>query len=417
MPASFLLLLAAQFASALADNALLIVTIDLLQQRSMPLWLAPLLKVAFIASYVLLAPFVGPLADAFAKAKLMAWMNGVKICGVVALLLGLHPVTAFLIVGLGAAAYAPAKYGLATELVRPDQLVAANAWIEIAAVCAVLLGTGLGGFLVSPWLLAHANRVVADAFDPVLPSLLILLGVYLLAGALNLGVPDSGVRHPIESLHPRALVRDFVAANRALWRDPDGGLSLAVTSIFWGVGATLQFAVLRWARETLHLTLDRAAFVQAAVAVGVIGGAVVAGRWVPLVHARRMLYAGVVFGLLMIVVAFTTQLEIAVVLLIVVGAVGGLMVVPLNALLQDRGNALLSAGRSIAVQGGNENASVLACLGVYSALVAVDVPLVVLMAGLGVCVAAALAGLLAQQRVRDRRAAVHTDEWRAEANA
>jgi LPLT family lysophospholipid transporter-like MFS transporter len=417
MPASFLLLLAAQFASALADNALLIVTIDLLQQRSMPGWLAPLLKVAFIASYVLLAPFVGPLADAVPKAKLMAWMNAVKICGVVALLLGLHPVTAFLIVGLGAAAYAPAKYGLATELVRPDQLVAANAWIEIAAVCAVLLGTGLGGFLVSPWLLAHANGVVADAFDPVLPSLLILLGVYLVAGLLNLGVPDSGVRHPIESFHPLALVRDFVAANRALWRDPDGGLSLAVTSIFWGVGATLQFAVLRWARETLHLTLDRAAFLQAAVAVGVIAGAVVAGRWVPLVHARRMLYAGVVFGLLMIVVAFTTQLEIAVALLIVVGAVGGLMVVPLNALLQDRGNALLSAGRSIAVQGGNENASVLAYLGVYSALVAVDVPLVVLMAGLGVCVAAALAGLLAQQRVRDRRAAVHTDEWRAEANA
>jgi LPLT family lysophospholipid transporter-like MFS transporter len=417
MPASFLLLLAAQFASALADNALLIVTIDLLQQRSMPGWLAPLLKVAFIASYVLLAPFVGPLADAFPKAKLMAWMNAVKICGVAALLIGVHPVAAFLIVGLGAAAYAPAKYGLATELVRCDQLVAANAWIEIAAVCAVLLGTGLGGFLVSPWLLAHASRYVVDAFDPVLPSLLILLGVYLLAGVLNLGVPDSGVRHRVDSLHPRALVGDFIAGNRALWRDADGGLSLAVTTIFWGVGATLQFAVLRWARETLHLSLDRAAFVQAAVAVGVIGGAMAAGRWVPLVHARRMLYAGVVFGLLMIVVAFTTQLNVAVALLIVVGAVGGLMVVPLNALLQDRGNALLSAGRSIAVQGGNENACVLVCLGIYSALVAADVPLAVLMAGLGVCVAAALAALLVRQRACDRRAAAHTDEWRAEAKA
>jgi MFS family permease len=376
-----------------------------------------MLKVAFIASYVVLAPFVGPLADAVPKARLMAWMNAVKIGGVVALLIGVHPVTAFLVVGLGAAAYAPAKYGLATELVRPDRLVAANAWIEIAAVCAVLLGTGLGGFLVSPWLLAHASRYVADAFDPVLPSLLILLGVYLLAGALNLGVPDSGVRHRIDSLHPRALVRDFAVANRALWRDRDGGLSLAVTTIFWGVGATLQFAVLRWARETLHLSLDRAAFVQAAVAVGVIGGAVAAGRWVPLVHARRMLYAGVVFGLLMIAVAFVTQLNLAVALLIVVGAVGGLMVVPLNALLQDRGNALLSAGRSIAVQGGNENACVLACLGVYTALVAMDVPLVVLMAGLGVCVAAVLAALLVRQRTFDRRAAIHTEEWRAEAKA
>ena len=413
MPASFLLLLAAQFASALADNALLIVTIDLLQQRAMPGWLAPLLKVAFIAAYVLLAPFVGPLADAFCKARLMTCMNAVKICGVLSLVAGAHPVTAFLIVGIGAAAYAPAKYGLAIELVRPDQLVEANAWIETAAVTAVLLGTGLGGFLVGPWLPGHGYH----APDPVLPSLLVLLGVYLLAGALNLGVPDSGVRHATGSLHPRAMLVDFVRANRRLWNDPDGGLSLTVTTIFWGVGATLQFAVLRWARETMHLSLAHASFLQAAVAVGVIAGAVAAGRWVPLAHARRMLWAGVLFGLLMIAVPFVDDLVLATALLIVVGGVGGLMVVPLNALLQDRGNALLSAGRSIAVQGGNENASVLACLGVYSLLVAVDVPLTALMAGLGVCVAAALAVLLMQQRVRERRAAVHTDEWRAGAKA
>ena len=405
MPTSFLLLLAAQFASALADNALLIVTIDLLRHRAMPGWLAPLLKVAFTASYVLLAPFVGPLADAVPKARLMAWMNGVKIVGVVALLAGLHPVTAFLVVGLGAAAYAPAKYGLAIELVRPDQLVAANACIEIATVCAVLLGTGLGGVLVGPWLLAGASRLAADAVDPVAPALSILLGVYLLAGALTLGVPDTGVRRPVGSPRPLALVRDFLADQRALWRDADGGLSLAVTTLFWGVGATLQFAVLRWAGETLHLALDRAALVQAAVAVGVIGGAVVAGRWVPLVHAQRMLAAGVLFGVLMVVVAFVTRLPTAIALLVVVGAVGGLMVVPLNALLQDRGNALLSAGRSIAVQGASENAGALACLAVYAALVAADVPTAMLMAGLGLGVAAAVSFLLVRERARDRRAA------------
>jgi MFS family permease len=417
MPASFLLLLAAQFTSALADNALLIVTMAVLQHQAMPGWLAPMLKVAFIAAYVVLAPFVGPLADAFPKARLMAWMNAVKIFGVAALVLGLHPVAAFLVVGSGAAAYAPAKYGLATELVRSDQLVAANAWIETAAVCAVLLGTGLGGLLVSPWVLAHAGRVAAAAGDPVLPSLLILLGVYGLAGALNLGVPDSGVRHQVGSLHPRAMLRDFARANRALWRDPDGGLSLAVTTIFWGVGATLQFAVLRWAREYMHLTLDRAAFVQAAVAVGVIAGALAAGRWVPLAHAKRMLSAGVLFGLLMAVVPLLPQLRVAVAVLVVVGAVGGLMVVPLNALLQDRGNALLSAGRSIAVQGGNENASVLGCLGVYCALCACEVSLVSLMIALGCCVAAALARLSRRERVRERNAAAHTDEWRAEVKA
>ena len=414
MPASFLLLLAAQFMSALADNALLIVSIDLLQQRAMAAWLAPMLKVAFIAAYVVLAPFVGPLADAFPKARLMAWMNAVKIVGVLALVVGMPPVVAFLVVGLGAAAYAPAKYGLATELVRSDQLVAANAWIETAAVCAVLLGTGLGGLLVSPWLLHH---VLSGAADPVLPSLIILLGVYVLAGALNLGVPESGVRHDVGSLNPRAMLGDFVHSNRRLWRDPDGGLSLAVTTLFWGVGATLQFAVLRWARECMHLGLDRAAFVQAAVAVGVIAGAVAAGRWVPLVHARRMLLAGVLFGVLMIAVPFITQLDLAVAMLVAVGVVGGLLIVPLNALLQDRGNALLSAGRSIAVQGGNENACVLVCLGVYSALVALDVALPVLMAGLGACVASALAAMMLRQRFRGRREIVQTDEWRAAANA
>jgi MFS transporter, LPLT family, lysophospholipid transporter len=413
MPASFLLLLAAQFASALADNALLIVTIDLLQQRAMPGWLAPLLKVAFIAAYVLLAPFVGPLADAVCKARLMTAMNAVKIVGVLALVAGGHPLWAFLIVGLGAAAYAPAKYGLATELVRPDRLVEANAWIETAAVTAVLLGSGLGGVLAGPWLPAHAGPLLG----PAPPSLLILLGVYLLAGALNLGVPDSGVRRGVGALRPRVMLVDFVRDNRRLWSDPDGGLSLAVTTIFWGVGATLQFALLRWARETMHLSLAQASFLQAAVAVGVIAGAVAAGRWVPLVHARRMLPVGVLFGVLMVAVPFVGDLLLATLLLIVVGGVGGLMVVPLNALLQDRGNALLSAGRSVAVQGGNENASVLACLGVYTLLAALDVSLAVLMAGLGVGVAGALALLLMQQRVRERRAAVQTDEWRAGAKA
>ncbi len=419
MPASFLILLAAQFASALADNALLIVTIALLQQQGLPAWWAPLLKVGFIVSYVVLAPFVGPLADAFPKARLMAWMNAVKVLGVAGLLLGLHPLAAFVVVGLGSAAYAPAKYGLATELVRADQLVAANGFIEVAAVCAVLLGTGLGGLLVSPLFLswsgshacvhhctAAALQAAASTPPSLVPSLCMLLLVYLLAGALNLGVPDSGARYPASRLHPVALVRDFVAANRLLWRDADGGLSLAVTTIFWGVGATLQFAVLRWASERMHVPLDQAAFLQAAVAVGVIVGAAAAARWVPLAHAKRMLVAGVVFGLMMVFVAFTNTFAFAIPMLISVGIVGGLMVVPLNALLQDRGNALMSAGRSIAVQGANENASVLVFLAVYASVVALDVPLCALMTGLGLSVALALGALIVRQR---RAAAVVSD--------
>jgi MFS family permease len=409
MPEGFHALIAAQFFSALADNALLIVTIALLVQQGLPGWWAPLLKFGFTLSYVFLAPWVGPLADAFPKARLMVWMNGVKVLGVLALLAGLHPVAAFVIVGFGAAGYAPAKYGLITELVGADRLVAANGWIEVSVVCAALLGAVLGGLLVSPWLLglplvtlvsAQAGDLLGAHAGVLGASLASLLLVYALAGLLNLGVPDSGARYPAGSLHPLDLVRDFRQANLTLWRDADGGLSLAVTTIFWGLAATLQFAVLRWASDVLQLPLSQAAYLQAAVAVGVIVGASAAGRWVALENAKYMLWAGVMLGLCMPLIAYTDHLALALPLLVAVGAVGGLMVVPLNALLQHRGHALLSAGRSVAVQGCNENASVLLMLGTYAGLLALDLPIVSLMAAFGLVIAAAMLLLIWRERRR-----------------
>lgn len=364
---------------------------------------------------MLLAPWVGPLADAVPKARLMAWMNGVKVLGVLALLGGIHPVLAFCLVGFGAAAYAPAKYGLITELVPPRQLVAANGWVEVSVVCAALLGTVLGGLLVSPWLLhtlMAALRMLSAPAAGVTAldgSLLLLLLVYLLAALLNLLVPDSGVRHPVRHWRPALLVRDFRCANRTLWRDPEGGLSLAVTTIFWGVGATLQFAVLRWAEAVLGLRLDRAAYLQAAVAVGVIVGAAAAGRWVPLQRAPLMLWVGVLLGLLLPVVALLTERVWALPMLALVGAVGGLMVVPLNALLQHRGAVLLSTGRSVAVQGFNENASVLGMLAGYAALLALGLPIVPLMIGFGALIALAMLGLIARARLRARAGAAAPD--------
>lgn len=394
LPGGFHRLIAAQFFSALADNALLIVTMALLQRRGLPAWWAPLLKFGFTLSYVVLAPLVGPLADAVPKARLMAWMNGVKVLGVLALLVGLHPVAAFVVVGFGAAAYAPAKYGLVTELVTPQQLVAANGWLEVTVVCAVLLGTVLGGVLVSP--------LLEPLWEHGLSDLHLLLAVYALASLLNLGIPDSGARYAARSIHPLALLRDFRDANATLWRDPLGGLSLAATTLFWGAGATLQFIVLRWAQDHLGLPLHQASYLQAAVAVGVVAGAAAAGRFVALADARRMLAFGVALGLMLPVVASTRSLWLAVPLLVLAGAVGGLMVVPLNALLQHRGCVLLTAGRSIAVQGFNENASILVMLGLYAALVAVDLPIVPLMWGFGLALALAIAALMRRAHaVRD----------------
>ena len=257
-PRGFHVLIAAQFCSALADNALLIVAIALLAAQQMPGWWAPLLKFSFTIAYVVLAPGVGVLADRWPKARMMMAMNALKVAGVALLLAQGHPLLAMAVVGVGAAAYAPAKYGLVTELVGPRLLVAANGWIEVSTVCAVLLGTVLGGVLVSPLL-----KVLAATWLPGQPALALalwlLLGLYGLAALLNLWVPDSGARYRRARMHPLALWRGHWRANRRLWADTEGGLSMAVTTLFWGAAAVLQFAVLRWAGEVLGLPLDRAA--------------------------------------------------------------------------------------------------------------------------------------------------------------
>jgi MFS transporter, LPLT family, lysophospholipid transporter len=403
MPRGFGWLVAAQFASALADNALLIVAIALLIEQQLPGWWAPLLKVGFTVSYVLLAPVVGPLADAFAKGRVMAAMNLLKVAGVALLLGGVHPVVGLAVVGLGAAAYAPAKYGLVTELVGPAALVAANGWLEVSVVCAALLGAVVGGVLVSPgWLGSHAATQLEATLQlsagPLTLSLVALLAVYALSSGLNAGVPASGARYAPSSVQLAPLLRDFRRANRTLWRDAQGGLSLAATTIFWGVGATLQFAVLRWAQDALALGLDRAAYLQGAVALGVIAGATAAGRWIALHQARHMLGCGVALGLLMPVVAQVDDVALASVLLALVGAVGGAMVVPLNALLQHRGHVLLSAGRSVAVQGFNENLSVLCLLAAFALCEAVQVPIGITLSALGLLVAAAITALIVAER-------------------
>ncbi|KNZ33707.1 MAG: major facilitator transporter [Methylibium sp. NZG] len=411
MPAGFYLIIAAQFTSALADNALLIVAVARLQELGLPGWWAPLLKFTFTLSYVLLAPWVGPLADAVPKARLMAWMNALKFAGVVLLLVGVHPLLSFAVVGLAAAAYAPAKYGLITETVRPELLVAANGWIEVSIVCAVLLGTVTGGLLVSPWVLgaqwSSELIQIAQAAVPALHGITslavpvaVVLALYLVAGGLNLGIPDSGKRYPSSWAGPRTMLRDFMAGNRLLWADREGGLSLAVTTLFWGAGATLQFIVLKWAQDALGLGLDRAAYLQGVVAIGVVAGAAVAGRWIALHRATRVLPMGVAMGLLVPCMAAVDTLMVAVPLLAVIGACAGFFVVPMNALLQHRGCRLLTAGRSIAVQGYNENLSILAMLATYAALLAAGVGIGWLIVLLGLLVAAVMCLLI----LRDRRA-------------
>ncbi|MBX3637333.1 MAG: lysophospholipid transporter LplT [Rubrivivax sp.] len=397
MPRGLAALISAQFFSALADNALLIVAIALLAAQGHPAWWAPLLKLGFTVAYVVLAPFVGPLADAFVKARLMMAMNALKVLGVLALLAGVQPLAAFALVGVGAAAYAPAKYGLLTELVPPRQLVAANGWIEVTTVCAAIFGTVLGGLLVGP--LAAGWATGGGVLDL---AMVMLLGVYALAALLNLAIPDSGARYRRPEVAPRALWRGFVRAQIRLWRDAEGGLSMTVTTLFWGVAAVLQFAVLRWAQDRLALTLDRAAYLQAVVALGIVAGAAVAGRHVALAQASRLLPLGIALGVAVPLVALVGHWLAALPLLLLIGALGGALVVPLNALLQHRGHRLLTAGRSIAVQNFNENASVLVMLAVYAGLLALDMDIRAVLALFGALVATMMTLLWQRDRLRLR---------------
>ena len=383
MPKGFFYLISAQFASGLADNALLILGIAFLSEQGYPGWWAPLLKFSFTLSYVFLAPLMGPLADAFSKAKLMACMNALKVVGVAFIFTSFHPVLAFAIAGMAASAYAPAKYGLVTETVPAVQLVKANGWLEVTVVMAVILGTACGGLLVASksfaWMstlnLSFIELLGLSLETQYAGPLLSLIVIYIIAGLLNLGIPSVNIRYVQQSMKPIALFKNFIQSNRILWQDPVGKLSLAVTTLFWGIGAVVQFAVLLWAKEALDMPLEQASLLQAVVAFGVIFGAGMAGHYVALHNAYKVLPLGLWLGLSLPALAFSTSLWIAIPLMLITGFAGGMLMVPMNAVLQNRGYTLLTAGRSIAVQGFNENASVMVMLGVYSGLLALELPL------------------------------------------
>lgn len=392
MPKGFYYLIGAQFASGLADNALLILGIYFLNEQGYPGWWAPLLKFSLTLAYVLLASVVGPVADAFSKGRLMAWMNALKMVGVVLLLCGAQPLLAFAVIGLAASVYAPSKYGLLTESVPPRFLVRANAWLEVSVVLSVIFGIALGGALTG--LSEMSEWVSLGVHTKTLPAMMVVVGVYLVASLLNFGLKPmkSAVATVPLNLHAMRL-STFWKSNLRLWRDPLGGVSLYVTTLYWGVGAVMQFAVLLWAQQTLSLTLKGGAYLQALVAVGVIAGAYLAGRYYKLHAARQALPWGIVLAVLLPVIVTVSEVGWAIPLLLTVGVAGGLLLVPMNALLQHRGMQVLSSGRSIAVQGFNENLSVLVMLAIYSALLAFGVSLTWIMLLLATLLTAGVAPL------------------------
>jgi len=371
MNRGFYIILTAQFFSALADNALLFAAIALLMSLSAPDWHVPLLQQFFIISYILLAPFVGVFADSTPKGRVMFISNAIKVIGCSAMLAGMQPLYAYAIVGLGAAAYSPAKYGILTEYLPPALLVKANSWMEGATVAAIVLGAVLGGLLISPKIVGAAliEWNLAEWITAPKFAIMVILVLYLIAAWFNLYIPRLPPDHKTPKRNPVFLLHDFWHSFKLLWKDPLGQVSLAVTTLFWGVGATLRLVVLAWAAFNLKFDLTQATQLTAMSAVGIAVGAGMAGKWVRLERSVKVLPAGIILGFTVIAMVFVSDWRVAAALLFFIGVLSGFFVVPLNALLQHRGHLLMGAGRSIAIQNFNENIGILVLLGAYSVMV------------------------------------------------
>jgi LPLT family lysophospholipid transporter-like MFS transporter len=350
----FVPLLIAQFLSALADNALLFAAIALLAQLNSPHWHQPLLLQFFVISYIILAPFVGGIADAYPKGRVMFYSNAIKFIGSLSMLLGMQPLYAYAIVGVGAAAYSPAKYGILTELLPPKELVMANGWMEGSTVFAIILGSIIGGALAQ--------------FDPLV-AIIIITGLYLLAAVFNRYIPLFPIDHKLTKKNPLFMIKDFWHAFKVLWKDPEGQLSLAVTTLFWGAGASLRLIVIAWASYALQFNLEEATRLTAMVAFGIAIGSVIAARYISLKDSVRVLPAGILMGGFVMTMVVIHDWHIAALIFLLIGALSGFFIVPLNALLQHRGHLLIGAGHSIAVQNFNENIGILLLSGTYTWMV------------------------------------------------
>ena len=354
MTKGFYTLLVAQFLSALADNALLFTAIALLDQMQSPEWHKPLLLQFFVISYIVLAPFVGSFADALPKGRVMFIANAIKFFGSICMIFGMPPLYAYGIVGIGAAAYSPAKYGILTELLPPEKLVSANGWMEGSTVAAIILGAIVGGKMAS----IDLNN-----------ALLAITLIYLIAAVFNMFIPKLPIDHAIAKKDPLSILSDFCRSFVALWRDPQGQVSLSVTTLFWGAGATLRLVVIAWAGVALGFSLDSATQITAVVALGVALGSIIAAKFITLENSVKVLPAGIYMGFLVMLMAAVTNSYLAIFLLLFIGILSGYFVVPLNALLQHRGHILIGAGHSIAVQNFNENLGILLLSGAYTLMV------------------------------------------------
>jgi len=370
--------LVAQFLSALADNAILIAAIAIVKSQGLPN-LVPLLQESFVVPFILLAPFVGQFADAFPKGRVMLIANLLKLSGALAMLFGVNPLTAYAIIGIGAAMYSPAKYGILSQMFGPASLVRANGMMEGSTIVAILLGVLLGGWL--------ADHSLSWAFTGVVAA-------YSLAAFANLFIPSLPAENPGVSFHPARLVKKFGTSLSLMFKNKDARFSLLGTSVFWGSGTTLRLMLFAWVPAALLITDNQTpANLMGAVSIGIVLGAAGAGLWISLAKVNRALIGGLLLGPVILALATVHDLTLAAALMVAIGICGGMFVVPLNALLQERGHETIGAGNALAVQNFAENITMLSFVGAYSWAASAGVPIATIVVGFGLVLLAIIGGL------------------------
>ena len=411
MKKGFSTIMSAQFFSSLADNALLVAAVELLRMSKAPAWQVPALAPMFAFFYVVLAPFVGAFADSIPKGRVMFVSNSIKIGGCLMMLFGSHPLLAYAVVGLGAAAYSPAKYGILTELLPPSQLVKGNGWIEGLTVASIVLGILLGGQLIGPRISGELLALDLPMLDTGIDNapeaaIVLILFIYGIAAVLNLNIPRTDAPLiPMDGL--RELVRDFSRCNARLWADKLGQISLATTTLLWGIFGNLRLIVFAWAAAALGYTTAQASNLAGVVVIGSILGAVVASMTTKLDRATNVIPLAIGVGFLMIGLVFIRTLGQAVPFLVVMGAICGFLIVPMNALLQHRGHNLMGAGRSIAVQNFNEQACILGLGALYVGMTKAGLTAFGAITIFGLLVAGTMEAI---RRWHRRNTVVHRDE-------
>ncbi len=403
MKQGFYTIMVAQFFSSLADNALFVAAVELLHTQGYPEWERAALVPMFAFFYVVLAPFVGAYADAKPKGDVMFNSNAIKVLGCFLMLLGLHPLAAYALVGLGAAAYSPAKYGILTELLPASQLVKANGWIEGLTIASIILGVLLGGQLVgdnfSAWLLSFDLPMLDTGIDTRAEAAIsVIILLYALAAWFNTRIPDTGVQlRPLPADPNRSavgnlwtLAPDFIDCNKRLWMDKLGQISLSTTTLFWGVSGNLRYIVLAWSAAALHYSTTQASSLVGVVAIGTAVGAVLASVKMKLEQAPNVIPLGIAMGLMVLGMNFIRDVWVAAPFLVLLGGLGGFLVVPMNALLQHRGHVLMGGGRSIAVQNFNEQTCILILGGGYALLTGLGLDAYEALTGFSILVASVM---------------------------